>query len=79
MGEEISNVRFRKSHFRDFQDRLQQETALLQNWFETHAFDCGQQTGGFEIEAWLVDRHTAGLNQLIVPSKLLINPLVLPV
>ena len=78
MGEEISNVRFRKSHFRDFQDRLQQETALLQNWFETHAFDCGQQTGGFEIEAWLVDRifDPSPINQVFL--DLLQDPMVVP-
>jgi gamma-glutamyl:cysteine ligase YbdK (ATP-grasp superfamily) len=78
MGEEISNIRFRKSHFRDFQERLQQETALLQRWFETEAFDGGQQTGGFEIESWLVDRvyNPAPINQAFL--ELLQNPMVVP-
>ena len=78
MGEEISNIRFRKSHFRDFQDRLLQETVLLQGWFENHAFDCGQQTGGFEIEAWLIDRvfNPAPINQVFL--DLLQDPMVVP-
>ena len=78
MGEEISNIRFRKPHFRDFQERLLQETALLQSWFENKAFDCGQQTGGFEIEAWLVDRifDPAPINQAFL--GLLQNPMVVP-
>jgi len=78
MGEEISNIRFRKSHFRDFQDRLAQETALLQGWFENKEFDCGQQTGGFEVEAWLVDRifDPAPINQPFL--ELLKNPMVVP-
>jgi len=78
MGEEISNTRFRKPHFRDFQERLLQETALLQSWFENHAFDCGQQTGGFEIEAWLIDRvfDPAPINQVFL--DLLQDPMVVP-
>jgi gamma-glutamyl:cysteine ligase YbdK (ATP-grasp superfamily) len=78
MGEEISNIRFRKPHFRDFQERLSQETDLLQSWFENKAFDCGQQTGGFEIEAWLVDRvfDPAPINQAFL--ELLQNPMVVP-
>jgi len=78
MGEEISNIRFRKTHFRDFQDRLLKETDLLQGWFENNVFDCGQQTGGFEIEAWLVDRifDPAPINRVFL--DLLQNPMVVP-
>jgi len=78
MGEEISNTRFRKQHFEEFQLRLQEETALLQDWFENDVFDCGQQTGGFEVEAWLTDRvfDPAPVNKDFL--ELLQDPMVVP-
>ena len=78
MGEEIAKGHFQKQDFREFQDRLQQETALLRTWFDEGVFDGGHLTGGFEIEAWLIDRafDPAPVNQAFL--EMLDNPMVVP-
>jgi len=59
MGQEISGSHFKKQDFERFARRLNEETALLRHWFETDALSRQHGVGGFELEAWLVDR--AGL------------------
>lgn len=78
MGEEIVSNHFRKQDFREYQSRLQQEFELLRQWFEDRAFDTGPKTGGFEVEAWLVDRGfgPAPINQPFL--ELLNSPMAAP-
>ncbi len=57
MGQEIESARFNKQDFARFGKRLAEETALLQQWFDQHAFSERHAVGGFELEAWLVDRQ----------------------
>lgn len=78
MGEEIAKGHFRKQDFREFGNRLHQETALLRTWFDGDVFDNGPLTGGFEIEAWLVDRafDPAPINQAFL--EMLDSPMVVP-
>ncbi len=59
MGQEISEGRFRKQDFARFAHRLVEETALLQHHFDEQRLSRRHGVGGFELEAWLVDR--AGL------------------
>ena len=56
MGQEISASRFRKQDFVRFERRLAEETALLQRWFNEERLSRRHGVGGFELEAWLVDR-----------------------
>jgi gamma-glutamyl:cysteine ligase YbdK (ATP-grasp superfamily) len=56
MGQEIDSARFNKQDFVRFGKRLSDETALLQQWFSGHALSKQHAIGGFELEAWLVDR-----------------------
>jgi len=78
MGEEIITSRFRKQDFREYHDRLQQELDLLRRWFDEQAFDAGANTGGFEVEAWLIDRtgRPAPLNRPFL--ELLNSSMVVP-
>lgn len=55
MGEEIHRGSFSQQDFDVFAEALQQQTQLLKNWFEEGVFSEQQASGGFELEAWLVD------------------------
>jgi len=57
MGQEISASRFKKQDFARFEKRLAEETSLLREHFEQQALSTRHAVGGFELEAWLVDRH----------------------
>lgn len=57
MGQEIESARFNKQDFTRFGKRLTEETALLQQWFSERALSTRHAIGGFELEAWLVDRQ----------------------
>jgi gamma-glutamyl:cysteine ligase YbdK (ATP-grasp superfamily) len=76
MGQEIELARFGRAEFAAFEEHLRQETELLQRWFEEGAFSNRTGRGGFELEAWLVDRdgYPAGINQTYLQR--LDNPLV---
>lgn len=56
MGQEISGGRFHKQDFVHFAQRLAEETALLRCYFEKQRLSWHHGIGGFELEAWLVDR-----------------------
>lgn len=56
MGQEIGHSHFRKQDFSNFEARLREETALLEEYFQRHVFDAAHPVGGFELEAWLIDR-----------------------
>jgi gamma-glutamyl:cysteine ligase YbdK (ATP-grasp superfamily) len=57
VGQEIESARFNKQDFIRFGKRLAEETALMQQWFDQHRFSERHAVGGFELEAWLVDRQ----------------------
>lgn len=57
MGQEISASRFKKQDFNRFERRLAEETAELARRFDEHALSTRHGVGGFELEAWLVNRH----------------------
>lgn len=57
MGQEIESARFNKQDFIRFGKSLAEETALMQKWFDEHRFSERHAVGGFELEAWLVDRQ----------------------
>ncbi len=65
MGTEVATSRFNKQDFKAYERRLQEETALLGEWFDNELFVEEHPMGGFELEAWLVDRqyHPAPLNE----------------
>lgn len=78
MGQDISQSRFTRQDFRRFRARLRQETAQLTDWFRTERFAPTSSVGGFEVEAWLVDRRgqPAPLNELFL--KRIADPLIVP-
>lgn len=78
MGQEISCSEFTDEDFSRFQTRLREETAQLADWFRTGRFASRGGVGGFEIEAWLVNRQgqPAPLNQAFLER--LADPLVVP-
>ncbi|HRZ24246.1 MAG TPA: glutamate-cysteine ligase family protein [Candidatus Contendobacter sp.] len=78
MGQEICQSHFTRQDFRRFRARLRQETATLSDWLHTGRFVPTGGVAGFEIEAWLVDRHgqPAPLNRVFLER--LADPLVVP-
>lgn len=78
MGQEIDNSRFTHADFQRFGERLRQETAVLQTWFQQQRFAADPSTVGFELEAWLVNEagRPAPINQAYLDY--LDNPLVVP-
>ena len=57
MGQEIADSHFTAADFEEFSRRLERETKLLQDWLRQGRFRDGEHVGGFELEAWLVDRQ----------------------
>ena len=58
MGEDIAYSHFRQQDYAGFRKRLEQETAILRDWFARRQLSSGALTAGYELEAWLVDaRH----------------------
>jgi len=55
MGTEIGHAHFRDEEWPRFAERLREETALLKRRAEADGCSRLAPTGGFEIEAWLVD------------------------
>lgn len=76
MGQDVSNKHFSGQDFKAFSQRLAEETSLLESWFKEHAFEHGQPTAGFELEAWLCthDGLPAAENEAFLDA--LNNPLV---
>ena len=78
MGQEIDQHHFKKQDFAQFQQRLEQETQLLSEWFKNRTFAHDELTGGFELEAWLIDKdfRPAPVNEEYL--KALDDPLAVP-
>jgi len=57
MGQEISSSEFSAADFEAFKLRLGRETELLEAQLRDGGFAGDAKVAGFELEAWLVDRH----------------------
>lgn len=57
MGQEISHTQFTAADLTRFQERLAHETQLARQTYAQGGFACDQRVAGFELEAWLLDRH----------------------
>ena len=55
MGQEITHSIFKPEDFAEFHQRVERETALLQQWMEDGELRVDAPMGGCELEAWLVD------------------------
>ena len=78
MGEEIADSRFTDEDFAEFRRRLDRETVLLGEWIAAGGLRCAEPYGGFELEAWLIDREgfPAPVNEAFLHD--LGHPLVVP-
>ena len=56
MGQEIDSCNFQEADFKEFENRLKEETAILKEMFSDGAFDDSKPVAGYELETWLVDR-----------------------
>ena len=57
MGQEIHTTRFTEQDLRRFSQRLADETRLAQDTYAQGGFAAEGRVAGFELEAWLLDRH----------------------
>ncbi len=57
MGQEIGQGHFHKHDFDAFEAHIDDEMVLLSQWFEQQAFNTSEHTGGYEVEAWLIDKE----------------------
>ncbi|NNE37672.1 MAG: glutamate--cysteine ligase, partial [Gammaproteobacteria bacterium] len=57
MGDEISTHLFDETAYQQFQKCLESETSLLNEWLHTNKLNDDKPVGGFEQEAWLIDKH----------------------
>jgi hypothetical protein len=78
MGQEIGRIQFQREDFVEFSARLAQETALLESWLGEGRFEQSAYVGGFELEAWLLDRNYFPLPANEAYLARLNNPLVVP-
>ena len=78
MGQEIEQTDFTRSDFTDFADGLRRETELLGTWFREAAFSTRDRTGGFELEAWLIDADARAAPVNAAFLQRLDDPMVVP-
>lgn len=57
MGQEIHRIHFAPEDFARFERRLADETELLREYLSAGRFAAAGYMGGFELEAWLLDRN----------------------
>jgi gamma-glutamyl:cysteine ligase YbdK (ATP-grasp superfamily) len=78
MGQDINGGRYQKQDFDAFRARLTEETDLLHAFLQEGRFADGARTGGYEVEAWLVDGELrpAPINEVFLEK--LDDPMVVP-
>ncbi len=78
MGQEVSHSHFSPEEITRFEKLLLEETRLLKQKMDAGEFSSREPMGGFEVEAWLVDRslRPAPVNDAFF--KLFDNPLATP-
>ena len=65
MGKKVLKQVFDKQDFEEFTRRVQEETALLQEWCKEDLLAEDKNEGGFELEMWLLnDDYKPGSNNL---------------
>ena len=57
MGKEIQHKGYSSEEVAEFKRRLEEETAVVKEWFDTNAFAHDEQMTGIELEAWLVNEN----------------------
>jgi hypothetical protein len=78
MGQEIGQTEFTRDDFTDYADCLRRETELLDAWFREAAFSTRDRTGGFELEAWLIDADARPAPVNAAFLQRLDDPMVVP-
>ncbi len=78
MGQEIDSDHFTQTDFKRFEEQLREETRILKNHFSASSFSQNDYRGGFELEAWLLDRKNDVIPNNDVYLKSLNNPNVVP-
>jgi hypothetical protein len=79
MGQQIQNSIYKEEDFREFQQRLRKETAILMQWFKEGTFENPDRcTIGLEIETWLVDQDWLPFPKNKEFLEVLSDPLVVP-
>jgi len=78
MGEEIAPSDYTKDHFREFDRRLKRETDLLELWYRNGSMAQQGYSGGYELEAWMVDDAFEPVPRNDEFLQKLDNPLVVP-
>lgn len=78
MGREITQVRFDPADYTDFRERVEAETRIFETWWREGQFDRSAYMGGFELEAWLVDREGRPLAENEACLQRVASPLVVP-
>ena len=70
MGEEITARSFDQAAYSQFNSNLSAETSLLNEWLLSERLDDKRAFGGFEQEAWLVDKvfYPAPLNEKFIAT-----------
>ena len=78
MGDEIRERHFNAEDFSRFRRRLDSETTLVEQLFQSDGFSHRGDIIGFELEAWIVDAegHPLAENQRLL--DVIGNPLVVP-
>ncbi len=78
MGDEISSSEFSSEDFKEFKQRLRNETQILKGWFDNDDFEATDGKCGFELEAWLIDKNyrPAPVNEAFLER--VDDPLVVP-
>lgn len=78
MGQEIDRTRFSEADWLRFTQCLEQETRLLHRFEQERRLSERCCTAGFELEAWLVDRHYCPAPINVDYLAALGDPLVVP-
>ena len=78
MGDEIRERHFNAEDFSRFRRRLDAETVLVKDLFDTSGFSRRGDIVGFELEAWIVDAKGQPLPENQRLLDVIGNPLVVP-
>jgi len=78
MGEEIKYSRFVKADYQQYARRLQQETDLLSEWFNSNALSHSEPVAGYELEAWLIENTASPCAQNETFLEQVNNPYIFP-
>lgn len=78
MGVDISKLKFNKSDVTLFNEKIRDETKLLNDWFGQKRFSASVGTGGFELESWLVDSRCRPAPANVDFLKNLDDPTIVP-